>query len=97
MPTRRPRHHRRRAINHSRRLHSQRACYLPQEAIVITYLSTSEFAARIGVKRDTLNRYHLPEPDAMIGNIRGWLPETIDKWNASRPGRGHRWESAQRK
>ena len=30
----------------------------------------------------------LPEPDAMIGRTRGWLPETIDGWNAKRPGRG---------
>ena len=53
------------------------------------YLSTSEFAARIGVKPDTLNRYKLPEPDAMIGRTRGWLPETVDAWNASRPGKGN--------
>nr|WP_225752412.1 XRE family transcriptional regulator [Pseudoclavibacter sp. Marseille-Q3772] len=64
---------------------------------MIVYLSTSEFTARIGVKRDTLNRYQLPEPDAMIGNIRGWLPETIDKWNASRPGRGRKWNDEGRK
>ena len=25
---------------------------------------------------------------ALIGRTRGWLPETIDRWNASRPGRG---------
>jgi len=24
----------------------------------------------------------------MIGRTRGWLPETIDGWNAKRPGRG---------
>ena len=24
----------------------------------------------------------------MIGRTRGWLPETIDEWNANRPGRG---------
>ncbi len=27
-------------------------------------------------------------PDATIGRTRGWLPETIDQWNAQRPGRG---------
>lgn len=54
-----------------------------------TYLTASEFAARIGVKTDTLNRYTLPEPDAMIGRTRGWLPETVDAWNASRPGKGN--------
>ena len=30
----------------------------------------------------------LPEPDVLIGRTRGWLPETIDEWNARRPGRG---------
>jgi hypothetical protein len=55
---------------------------------VITYLSRTELAERIGVKPDTLSRYKLPEPDAMIGATRGWLPETVDAWNAARPGRG---------
>ena len=32
--------------------------------------------------------YDLPEPDVRIGRTRGWLPETIDRWNARRPGRG---------
>lgn len=32
--------------------------------------------------------YRLPEPGAMIGSTRGWLLETIDRWNAARPGRG---------
>ena len=58
------------------------------------YLSRSEFAARIGVKTPTLCRYKLPEPDVMIGPdarpTYGWTAETIDKWNASRPGRGNR-------
>lgn len=50
-----------------------------------TYLSRTEVAARIGVKPDTLGRYKLPEPDAMIGGTRGWSAETIDAWNAARP------------
>lgn len=54
------------------------------------YLNVSEVAERIGVKPDTLKRYKLPEPDALIGRTRGWLPATIDAWNASRPGRGWR-------
>lgn len=49
------------------------------------YLSRPEFAERIGVKPDTLNRYHLPEPDAVIGNRRGWLADTVDRWNKNRP------------
>ena len=54
---------------------------------MIAYLSRAEVAERIGVKPDTLGRYRLPEPDALVGSIRGWLPETIDKWNAQRPSR----------
>lgn len=27
----------------------------------------------------TINSYNLPEPDALIGATRGWLPETIDR------------------
>ena len=53
------------------------------------YLGRAEFAARIGVAVGTLSRYKLPEPDAMIGRVQGWLPETIDAWNAGRPGRGN--------
>jgi len=53
------------------------------------YLSAAEFAERIGVAVGTLSRYKLPEPDAMIGKYRGWLPETVDAWNAARPGRGN--------
>lgn len=49
------------------------------------YLDRQQFAARIGVKPDTLGRYKLPPPDVMIGSQRGWLPETIDAWQAARP------------
>jgi len=54
------------------------------------YLSLREFAERIGVKPDTLHRYNLPPADAIIGDRRGWRPETVDAWNVRRPGRGHR-------
>lgn len=54
------------------------------------YLSRPEVAERIGVATDTVNRYKLPKPDAQIGaRLVGWLPETIDAWNAARPGRGN--------
>lgn len=57
------------------------------------YLSRSEFAARIGVQPGTLSRYKLPDPDVIVGSgarpTFGWLPETIDTWNAQRPGRGN--------
>lgn len=56
----------------------------------IRYLSKTEVADRIGVRRDTLNKYALPDPDAYIGDRRGWTAKTIDDWNADRPGRG-RW------
>lgn len=52
------------------------------------YLSRSEFAERIGVKPASMGRYKLPEPDAMIGDVRGWTTETIDAWHADRPGKG---------
>lgn len=52
------------------------------------YLSLTEVAARLGITTGALAGYKLPEPDALIGRTRGWLPETIDEWNASRPGRG---------
>ncbi|MFT3663188.1 MAG: XRE family transcriptional regulator [Gordonia sp. (in: high G+C Gram-positive bacteria)] len=54
------------------------------------YLSAAEVAERIGVVRSAISRYKMPEPDALIGQTRGWLPETIDEWNANRPGRGAR-------
>lgn len=58
--------------------------------MAIQFLSAGQFAQRIGVKRSTLNRYLLPPPDAVIGEIRGWLPQTIDAWQARRPGQGSR-------
>jgi len=48
-----------------------------------------------------MGRYKLPEPDVIVGpinedgtiprgTVRGWTAETIDQWNATRPGRGAR-------
>ncbi|NHI16887.1 helix-turn-helix transcriptional regulator [Microbacterium excoecariae] len=54
------------------------------------YLSRKQVAERLGVAPASLSRYKLPEPDATIGDVRGWLPDTIDAWNESRPGSG-RW------
>lgn len=48
------------------------------------FLSLSEVAEHLGIGRGTVARYNLPEPDAYIGATRGWLPETIDKWDAAR-------------
>ena len=54
------------------------------------FLSTTEVARRLGITRAAVSKYRLPEPDATIGTIRGWLPETIDRWDRERPGQGAR-------
>lgn len=54
------------------------------------YLSVSDVAKRLGVTSAAISSYKLPKPDAMIGRTRGWLPSTIDEWNANRPGHGGR-------
>lgn len=54
------------------------------------YLSSAEFAARIGVVPSALAKYKVPPPDALIGTIRGWKVATVDKWQEQRPGRGWR-------
>ena len=51
-------------------------------------LGVKQVAERLGITSGGLLNLKLPEPDAMIGRTRGWLPETIDGWNAKRPGRG---------
>ena len=50
------------------------------------YLGVKQVAERLGVANAAV--YDLPESDVRIGRTRGWLPETIDRWNAQRPGRG---------
>jgi hypothetical protein len=56
----------------------------------VNYLSRTQVAERIGVTPGALSRYKLPPPDAMIGDVRGWLPATVDAWHEQRPGRGAR-------
>lgn len=56
------------------------------------YLSISEVADRTGLTRNTAKSYsqvpgRLPAPDAMIGRVKGWLPETIDTWWEQRAAR----------
>lgn len=60
------------------------------------FLSLKEVGERLGVKNPAAKGYNLPEPDALIGATRGWLPETIDRWKrgASRP-RGRWRQTAQ--
>lgn len=56
--------------------------------MTVEYMSFTEVVDQLGVKTGALATYKLPEPDAIIGRTRGWLPDTIDRWNANRPGRG---------
>lgn len=64
----------------------------------IKYLGAADFAARVGLATATIRSYMhkglTPQPDVIIttpkGPLRGWAPETIDAWMASRPGRGAR-------
>ncbi|CBT76273.1 MAG TPA: transcriptional regulator [Glutamicibacter sp.] len=66
--------------------------------MTIRYLSLNRVAQRFGISPHTAKKYadegRLPVHDAEIGdaprNTRGWLPETIDTWNATRPGHGGR-------
>jgi predicted DNA-binding transcriptional regulator AlpA len=53
------------------------------------YLSITQIAEKSGLARNTVKVYsqipgRLPPPDAMIGRIKGWLPETIDRWITGR-------------
>lgn len=57
---------------------------MPKASKPIRYLERAEVAARIGVRPATLARYKLPPADAMVGSRRGWLPATIDAWQAGR-------------
>jgi len=55
----------------------------------IHYLTRPQIAALLGVARQTVDRYHLPPPDSTHGAAKepGWLPATIDRWDAGRPSR----------
>ncbi|KFJ02838.1 hypothetical protein [Bifidobacterium thermacidophilum] len=54
------------------------------------YLGWTGFAARVGMKPGALGKYKLPEPDVVVGDIRWWSEQTIDEWNAARPGHSGR-------
>jgi hypothetical protein len=63
--------------------------------------SISAFAARVGLSVNTLKHYRrqhmLPKADVeIVGEdgaveMTGWFPETMDTWQAERPGRGNRF------
>lgn len=57
--------------------------------MVLKFWGRGEVAEYLGVKTDSINGYDLPDPDAKIGNHRGWIPATIEKWNKDRKGRGN--------
>lgn len=66
--------------------------------MTIEYLGATHFAVRAGLAVATIRSYMrkglIPPADVVIstpaGPLRGWAPETIDAWMASRPGRGAR-------
>lgn len=66
--------------------------------MTVNYLSLNGLAERVGIAPGTAKRYlddrRLPEPDVSIGAgerpTYGWAPETVDAWQASRPGKGGR-------
>ncbi|WP_235931766.1 MULTISPECIES: transcriptional regulator [Actinomyces] len=70
----------------------------------VHYLGLSGLAERIGIRMGTAQRYsregRLPTPDVIVGDkphaVRGWLPETVDAWQANRPGRGARTDLQRR-
>ena len=66
------------------------------------YLNLAQFEEHIGLARGGLSKFrNLPTPDVVVGpvnddgsiprgTVRGWTVETIDRWNAARPGQGAR-------
>lgn len=55
------------------------------------YLSRADVARRIGLKSvRSLTGVKLPPHDVEVGDHKGWRTDTIDAWQATRPGRG-RW------
>lgn len=76
------------AALHPAMLHQQ-ACLAVHFRAMERYLGISEIAERTGLALNTIKAYsqipgRLPEPDAVTGRIKGWLPETIDAWLAQR-------------
>lgn len=62
-----------------------------QQPEPIQYMGRTEVAHYLGLAGlASLTGVTLPPPDAVIGDRKGWTAETIDEWNANRPGRG-RW------
>lgn len=71
-------------------VHASRLAKTGRDDGAVRYLNAVEALERIGAKEVGLEGDSLPEPDALIGRTRGWLPSTIDEWNANRSERGGR-------
>ena len=65
---------------------------------MINYLTVNGIARRFGLSPHTIKSYitreTFPAPDASIGAGKaikyGWLPQTVDNWQANRPGKAGR-------
>lgn len=65
---------------------------------MINYLTVNGVARRFGLSPHTIKshiaRGTFPAPDASIGAGKavkyGWLPETVDAWQETRPGKAGR-------
>jgi hypothetical protein len=65
------------------------------------YLNRAQVEEHLGLAPGSVSKIKLPPPDVVVGpvnddgtwprgTVRGWSVETIDTWNAERPGRGAR-------
>ena len=58
------------------------------------YLTTADIAERLGIAAQTVRVYKtrgtLPPPDAHAGQSPLWREETINAWEAARPGQDWR-------
>lgn len=62
--------------------------------VMIRYLGLQEVADRTGLSYNTIKAYSqtagkMPQADCLVGRVKGWLPETIDRWmerRGQRPG-----------
>lgn len=58
-----------------------------KSATVIVYLGVRQVAERTGLALNTVKAYaqdtprRMPNPDAMIGRVKGWREQTIDAWH----------------
>ena len=56
---------------------------------VARYMSRTEVATYLGLASvKSLSKTKMPPPDCLVGDHKGRLKSTIDRWNADRPGPG---------